>query len=85
MHYEVRARVKDGKDRELYEAIEDGTMERIGPDGREMRRAFNTAIVKDGVVIWNMTCFCPTPLQHERAAFLDNYFFDIQTEIVEPF
>ena len=29
------------------------------------------------------TCYCPTPLQHERATVLDRYFTGIETKVIE--
>ncbi len=42
-----------------------------------MKRA---VVADDGVVEWTELCFCPTPLQHERATVLDTYFDGITTE-----
>ncbi len=36
----------------------------------------------DGTVRWTETCYCPSPLKHERETVLDRYFSDIETEEV---
>ena len=28
-------------------------------------------------------CYCPTPLQHERATVLDRYFTGIETKVID--
>ena len=40
-------------------------------------------IGSDGTVRWTETCFCPTPLKHERDTVLDRYFTDIQTDLID--
>lgn len=47
-----------------------------------MKRA---VITESGVAEWYETCFCPSPLQHERETQLDLYFTDLNTEVVEEF
>ena len=37
----------------------------------------------DGTVRWTETCFCTTPLKHERETVLDRYFTDIETDLIE--
>jgi hypothetical protein len=34
-------------------------------------------------VRWTETCYCPTPLQHERATVLDRYFTGIETNVID--
>jgi hypothetical protein len=45
-----------------------------------MKRAVMTGT---GVAEWYETCFCPTPLKHERQTQYDFYFTDMRTEPVE--
>ena len=35
------------------------------------------------LVNWTELCYCPSPLQHERATVYDQYFSDLKTEKVE--
>ena len=86
MKYKVQAVFDDDKLPALYDALTDGTIENQKPDGMEivesMRRAKITA---PGVVQWCETCFCNTPLEHERATVYDKFFTDIATEPVNQF
>jgi hypothetical protein len=34
-------------------------------------------------VRWTETCYCPTPLEHERATVLDRYFTRIETRVID--
>ena len=45
-----------------------------------MRRA---RVGSDGAIRWTETCFCPTPLQHERATVLGRYFTGIETKVID--
>ena len=45
-----------------------------------MKRA---RLTKSGIVEWFETCFCSTPLKHERETQYDYYFSEINTELVE--
>ncbi len=47
-----------------------------------MKRAVMTG---PGVAEWYETCFCPTPLNHERQAQYDFYFTDMTTELAEEY
>ena len=38
-----------------------------------------------GVVHWSEVCYCPTPLEHERATVYDRFFDDIETEEIEDY
>jgi len=40
-------------------------------------------VAPDGTVRWTETCYCPTPLQHERATVLDRYFTGIETKLID--
>lgn len=46
----------------------------------------NRAVIdEEGVVRWSEVCYCPTPLQHERASVYDRQFTSIETEEVEDY
>ena len=54
------------------------------PDGQEIVAAMGRACIgSDGMVGWTETCFCPTPLKHERETVLDRYFTDIETDVID--
>ena len=40
-------------------------------------------VAPDGAVRWTETCFCATPLRHERATVLDRYFTEIETRVID--
>ena len=84
MLYSVTARLVDGKRGEFHRKLTDGTIAGQRPDGSEIVAAMGRAcIAPDGAVRWTETCFCPTPLKHERQTVLDRYFTGIETEAVE--
>jgi hypothetical protein len=74
MRYLVRARVKDGCEGALVEAIERGTLGRGSIAGDEYLRNMNEArVCADETVRWVEVCYCPTPLQEERP-YWEEYF-----------
>ena len=86
MIYRVKASLIESKLPEFFAALSDGSIERQEPDGREivasMKRAVLTA---PGVAEWYETCYCDTPLHHERTTQYDRYFTDMQTEEAEDY
>ena len=86
MHYTVTARFKPDTAAEFLRKLTDGTFENQMPDGKEIVASMQRAQIDDnGVVRWSEVCYCPTPLQHERATVYDNFFDDIQTEEVDDY
>jgi hypothetical protein len=74
MRYLVTARVKPGKQAELAEAIEDGTLGQGSIAGGEYDRNMQDArILDDGRVQWVEVCYCYTPLAEERE-YWEEYF-----------
>ena len=81
MKYKVQARVIQSKSKEFYQLIKGGSLEEQAPDGPEILASMDRATVdSSGLVRWTDTCYCPTPLKHERATVYDKYFSDLQTE-----
>jgi hypothetical protein len=81
MIYAVTARLIQERAGELGRRLADGSIESQEPDGREIVRAMAHArVAPDGTVSWTETCYCATPLAHERQTVLDRYFTDIETE-----
>ncbi|SVC45322.1 uncharacterized protein METZ01_LOCUS298176, partial [marine metagenome] len=67
MIYNVRAKIIEEKLDEFYERLTDGTIENQLPDGQEIVSSMKRAVLTElGLIEWFETCFCPTPLQHER-------------------
>ena len=74
MRYLVTARVKDGREAALRDAIEDERLGQGSVAGDEYLRNMEAAReMADGKVCWVETCFCPTPLQEERS-YWEEYF-----------
>lgn len=84
--YRVTARLKTDRAAELRRKLDDGSIAAQQPDGQEMVGAFKRATVAEsGDVCWSETCYCPTPLAHERATVLDRFFDSINTEPIEAY
>lgn len=80
MHYEVHALFSDDTAAEFLRKLTDGTIANQKPDGQEIVAAMNRAVIDDqGVVRWTETCYCSTPLQHERETVYDQHFTAIET------
>ncbi|MFI5058521.1 MAG: hypothetical protein ACHQLQ_10055 [Candidatus Acidiferrales bacterium] len=74
MRYLVRARVKDGCQRGLLEAIERGTLgEGSVAEGEYLRNMHEARVCPDHTVRWVEVCYCPTPLLEERP-YWEEYF-----------
>ena len=81
MIYKVQARIDQSKSEEFYQLLKGGSLEEQVPDGPEILASMDRATVdSSGLVRWTETCYCPTPLRHERATVYDKYFSDLQTE-----
>ncbi len=84
MIYSVRAKLLAERSEEFYRKLTDGTIKQQRPDGAEIVSSMERArIAEDGFVRWTETCFCSTPLKHERETVLDGYFSNIETEPVD--
>ena len=84
MIYRVRARLKEASAAEFYSKLVDGTIVRQRPDGQEIVDSMNRATVMEtGEIQWSETCYCNSPLEHERQTVLDHHFDDISTEVIE--
>jgi len=74
MRYLVTARVKPGKEKQLLEAIERGTLGAGSVAGDEYLRNMRDArLVDDGKIKWVEVCFCDVPLDEERP-YWEEYF-----------
>lgn len=84
MIYEVEAKLIADKCGEFRLGLTDGTIARQRPDGSEIVASMTRArISESGSVRWTETCYCGTPLAHERETVLDRYFSDIRTTPVD--
>jgi hypothetical protein len=74
MRYLVTARVREGKEEALAEAIDNGTIGQGSVAGDEYERNMSDARVHDdGRVQWVEVCYCYTPLAEERE-YWEEYF-----------
>jgi hypothetical protein len=84
MLYSVSARLIPARAAEFYAHLIDGSIAAQRPDGEEIVESMQRArVAADGTVRWTETCYCPTPLAHERATVLDRYFSGIETEPID--
>ena len=84
MKYHVRAKYVEANLPQFYRQLTDGSIEGQRPDGREIIASMKRArIVEPGVIEWYETCYCPTPLKHERETVYDRYLVDITTSEVD--
>lgn len=84
MIYAIRARYIPERLPEFYARLMDGSIQHQKPDGEEICASMEMArITAPGVVEWTELCFCPTPLQHERATVYDRFFTDLEAEQVD--
>ena len=82
----IRARYIEEEAGEFLEKLSDGTIANQKPDGNEILSSMKAAnITEKGVIQWYETCYCDTPLQHERETVYDFYLFDLTTEPVEDY
>ncbi len=81
MIYKVRAKIIEDKIGEFYKRLTDGAIADQRPDGDEILASMKRAVLtKPGVAELYETCFCPSPLYHERTTQYDFYFSDMTTE-----
>jgi hypothetical protein len=74
MRYLVKARVKQGKEKALLNAVEQGTLGRGSIAGDEYIYDMEQArVAEDGTAHWVETCFCATPPAEERP-YWEEYF-----------
>lgn len=74
MRYLVRARLKPGRRKVLFDAIRDRTLGAGSIAGDEYFRDMQQArVLDDGTIRWVEVCYCPTPLLEERP-YWEEYF-----------
>ncbi|MFQ5694246.1 MAG: hypothetical protein ACE5IM_14570, partial [Nitrospinota bacterium] len=83
MRYHVRGRFLDDRREEFFRALTDGTVASQQPDGPEILASMRRAVRRDDRVEWTETCYCATPLAHERETVLDRFFSEIETEPID--
>ena len=84
MLYKIEAKYDNASLKALFSKLTDGTIEGQEPDGKEIIKAMKSAkIVSKNSIVWYETCFCATPLNHERTTVYDDYFYDFRPILVE--
>lgn len=84
MRYHVKARVMEKRKGEFYRRLTDGTIASQKPDGQEIVLSMKRAKISGPADIeWCETCFCPTPLAHERQTVYDHYLTEIETTEID--
>ena len=84
MKYRVVAKYIETRLPEFYRKLTNGSIEDQRPDGREIVASMKRArITEPGIIQWYETCYCPTPLKHERETVYDRYLTDIVTSEVD--
>lgn len=82
-HYLVRAN-PTGDLKELKKRLDGGAVRSMRPFGEALDHSLRNARVEsDGKAIWEELDYCSLPLTQERAAVLDDYFSELETEEVE--
>ena len=86
MIYKVQARYLKDKAGEFFQKLTDGTIASQQPDGKEIVSSMKKAkIVGEELIEWFETCYCDTPLKHERETVYNFYLNDITTELVDDY
>jgi len=86
MIYSVKARFIKGKMNQFYQKLSDGTITNQKPDGQEIFDSMKRAkITETGLIQWSEMCFCPSPLKHEKETVYDDYFTELETEIIDDY
>ena len=74
MRYLVRARLKPGREADLFEAIEQQTLGQGSvAEGEYLRNMQDARLCADQTARWVEVCYCPTPLLEERP-YWEQYF-----------
>ena len=84
MEYRVRAKLINDRIPAFYKVLTDGTVTNQRPDGEEIVSSMKSArFTGPQIIEWYETCYCPTPLHHERETVYDFYLTDFETELVD--
>ena len=83
MLYHVKANFLHERRQDFLEALTDGSIASIKPEGGEILASMRRAVIRDEHVEWTENCYCSPPLAHERMVVYDQYFTDIETEPIE--
>lgn len=83
-YYLVQAKPIDELLTELRQRLDSGEIGVMRPFGKALQYSLENARVQEnGIAIWEEEDYCVPPLAQERAAILDTYFKELNTERVE--
>lgn len=83
-YYLVKAKPVEELLSELRQRLDSGEIGVMRPFGTALQYSLDNARLKEsGVAIWEEEDYCSPPLAQERAAILDTYFRELNTERVE--
>jgi hypothetical protein len=83
-YYLVKAKFHEDLLAELRSRLDSGEIRQMRPFGSALQYSLeNARIDQPGWAIWEEEDYCRPPLAQERAAVLDTYFTDLNTEHVE--
>ncbi|MDH3502596.1 MAG: hypothetical protein OEL69_08870 [Nitrosopumilus sp.] len=84
--YSVKARYIEGKMKEFYQKLIDGTIQDQKPDGQEIINSMKRAkIIEPNIIQWSEMCFCSPPLKHERETVYNQFLEDIETKAIDDY
>ena len=84
MLYRVKARYREGALADFYRRLTSEALRSQKPDGQEIIASMRRArVTSPGVIEWTETCFCPTPLRHERKTVYDHFLDAIEAEAID--
>lgn len=82
MLYKVKAKINKERMGVFWDALNDGRIESVEPDGPFIIKAMKDALMTDDdTVEWYEACYCDTPLKHERESVYDKYMYNFHTEL----
>jgi hypothetical protein len=84
--YSVKARYIEGKMKEFYQKLTNGTIQNQKPDGQEIVNSMKRAkITEPNGIQWSEMCFCSPPLKHERETVYNQFLTDMETKIIDDY
>ncbi len=86
MKYKVKADLIPNKVAAFYKVLTDGTVQKQRPDGTAIVSAMKEAkVTSPNTIEWYESCYCASPLKHERETVYDKYLTNVSTELVDEF
>lgn len=86
MIYSIKARFIEEKLKEIFQILNDGTIEKQKSDGTEILSSMKRArITEPGVIQWSEMCFCSPPLDHERQTVYNKFFSNMEIKTIDDY